>query len=921
MFENTVDLAGYDMLWRTKPELPIANEENKQLEESLKLKKIEVEKLKVILENNINKGKKMRDHINDLHQTLSYKQQLFKTREHELEMEIHSEKLIDRECSRLEQEMKAVNNEIKSLRGRQKKREMAISQQREKGEKLKSAIQWDEEKLMQYLEKSAEMEKDNMVLMKYTSEDDSKITELGLLVERLSKEAYEKKCALEDVNTEVLIVQSELDRIQEEFRSAYDERNNLINNWEKAVNQIQLRSKEINKLSENIENQQDEQVALKHTLKEQKDLLTIEISHNNEIERKIKEKDVIASKLRNDRKTAIEREEDLKAELSTVRNVLNNILLQKQTTQNSLQQLKKQLDSKSEKIITVRDTNKKLEDDIESLAKETFDADHYTKELDAILQREKSKNQKLENEIANICKTILSCNHEMNDLKIKEKFLDTEIKNKQTEVKNLNVKLIALDQIRTKQESEMYNVESHIEKLQLRLKKMAGETNEEERKRMESQRSSLLTTLEEKKKTLNTLTEELKIMAEKMTLSSKALDSNKKTNTELKEKIKYFEFYISNSQKSLKCCISRKQEILVQECLEKFQMKRFQKLLNGKNRSVASLQKNKLEFETMMNERVEELKRCNEIVDAEIRTEADECSILKRKYQESNDKAQKLQSKYKIILDALGISEPGEGAEAEMLIKAENDKRDLLQKRDYLMKLVLKAQDELSALKNTVWIVNAANEQFRQAIHPPGINSEDSEKLRHAEIELRELAIQIHTNKSGCQFLEESISSLKEKLTQEQDHCKELQIALRDQESENEKISKKISDLQTKIQRAERCNSRLSLDIKTKTALIGIEEDIRIHLLREIRRDVSDLLFSAVENIPDVQNKIKELYEEANLPLPSRARSLFSRSSSAFSLSSRRSSAGSPLSSAHSTRSDVYTPSIVTLGSLDDIES
>lgn len=48
----------------------------------------------------------------------------------------------------------------------------------------------------------------------------------------------------------LLCLQSELDKIQEEFRNAYKDRNSLIANWEKVMNQIQLRNDEIKKLSE-----------------------------------------------------------------------------------------------------------------------------------------------------------------------------------------------------------------------------------------------------------------------------------------------------------------------------------------------------------------------------------------------------------------------------------------------------------------------------------------------------------------------------------------------------------------------------------------------------------------------------------------------------------------------------------------------
>lgn len=57
-------------------------------------------------------------------------------------------------------------------------------------------------------------------------------------------------------------------------------------------------------------------MTLKRALKEQKDLLANETSRNNKIESKIKEKDEQASKLRNQKKQAMKREEDLKSEVS-----------------------------------------------------------------------------------------------------------------------------------------------------------------------------------------------------------------------------------------------------------------------------------------------------------------------------------------------------------------------------------------------------------------------------------------------------------------------------------------------------------------------------------------------------------------------------------------------------------------------------
>ncbi|GIY24524.1 coiled-coil domain-containing protein 39 [Caerostris extrusa] len=292
MLENIVDLRGYDLIWKNKPELPVANDENKNSRKW----KIEVERLKIVLENSVNKGKNIKEHFNDLIQTLNYKQQLHKSREHELEMEMHAEKVMERECSRLEQETRAINKEINFLRARQKQR--AIAEQTEKKENLKANIQWDEDALLQYLEKSAQMEKDNMALLKYTSEDDSKLNEIRLQIERLSKEATKGKSSLDDVNTEVLIIQTELDHLQEEFHNAYVDRNSMINNWEKVIHQIQQRNKK------SINYLRKDETALRHTLKEQNDLLSSEISRNNEMERDIEHKDKLSTDLKNQIKIA-----------------------------------------------------------------------------------------------------------------------------------------------------------------------------------------------------------------------------------------------------------------------------------------------------------------------------------------------------------------------------------------------------------------------------------------------------------------------------------------------------------------------------------------------------------------------------------------------------------------------------------------
>lgn len=47
-----------------------------------------------------------------------------------------------------------------------------------------------------------------------------------------------------------------------------------------------------------------------------------------------------------------------------------------------------------------------------------------------------------------------------------------------------------------------------------------------------------------------------------------------------------------------------------------------------------------------MKERTEELRNCNTLLEAEIRSEEEECNLVKKKLLESDDKLQKLKTKF-----------------------------------------------------------------------------------------------------------------------------------------------------------------------------------------------------------------------------------------------------------------------------------
>lgn len=88
------------------------------------------------------------------------------------------------------------------------------------------------------------------------------------------------------------------------------------------------------------------------------------------------------------------------------------------------------------RIEDAKNASKKLEKDIEALNKETFDADHYIKVLENILQKENHRNMEIQKEIETIIKDTLTFAQEIKKLKFQEKFLDDQTKVRIAMLKN-----------------------------------------------------------------------------------------------------------------------------------------------------------------------------------------------------------------------------------------------------------------------------------------------------------------------------------------------------------------------------------------------------------------------------------------------------------------------------------------------------
>lgn len=110
---------------------------------------------------------------------------------------------------------------------------------------MKSQMKWDQQALEAWLEESAQKDEDALTLKKYAKEDEAKLKDLTLKIEKLVDQCNKQKKNVDDETLNTITIQVELDKTAEEFRKTHKDRQELIRQWENIIDQMQKRDQQI----------------------------------------------------------------------------------------------------------------------------------------------------------------------------------------------------------------------------------------------------------------------------------------------------------------------------------------------------------------------------------------------------------------------------------------------------------------------------------------------------------------------------------------------------------------------------------------------------------------------------------------------------------------------------------------------------
>ncbi|NWQ63001.1 CCD39 protein, partial [Neopipo cinnamomea] len=853
--------------WDSAYAVPVANAENKELEDELQKMQKEKANLRNELTNLEERIEAMTAHLKNVRQDLSFSQYLYSARENEIETEQHFKALAEREYGRLKSDLKRLQNELISLGEKKNRQENTISKTIQKLEDLKQQMNCDEEVLESWLKELNRTDNDALAIQKYAQQDEGKLGALTFQVEKLTTQANQKRRALDNELTETLTAQQmELDRAAEDFRRVHQERQEVIRQWENAIQQMQKRDQQIDHCALLIAEIKQEIRKKEIVLKEKTAFLVNETLNNMEYEKKISSAERKANSLRIEYQTQEANRVRLQDELEALKSTVGRTASDLESLRIQVTNLKKEIQKKQARLSFIIEENINLSDKLKLVTEETLSSEEKALRMEEILKAEEKAIEEKENEMRQLKDLLFKKNQDLKVQKDKEKVALSEIEGAQKSLRNLQCRLHRLDAEVFKQQELIYNQDFYIQRIQRRLARLEGEVNSNEKEILEAKVAELKKTLEEKKNAYDVLQAQYRKLQNDVQFMRRTIHKTGEETSALVVKIDELNLYNERSIQDLKKAKALKQDMMVENNLLKLELKRLKDTLCNKTEKVLSMEKQRLELNKAIAERNEEIKIHKAMLESQIRLVEQERQRRSAEFQECLSKIDKLRRRYEIFTLAMM---PPEGEEqksqAYYVIKAAQEKQALQQEGDDLEAKICKAEKEIVALENTLCVLNNCNSNFRNSFKDVTETSEEREETLKLEEEKRVADETYRCKRRQIKELQENLQSMEQHL----DVAEKQKALFQEQKEEKQdlilQLNKDIEEQKPKLERVIKQCSRLSREIQslrqngTKTEE---ERDIDLRELKSFNRTINQVIADVLETYPGLTATFQMYFDQ-----------------------------------------------------------
>ncbi|KAJ2999895.1 Coiled-coil domain-containing protein 39 [Globomyces sp. JEL0801] len=887
---------------------PFANVTNKALSERIKQLTDSFNHLQAVVEDNKARADSIAAHMKNVHSETTHTQALYDAKNRQIQTEEHFKQLSEREDGRLKLEMKRMGNEVSAISDQLNILQTSIYKGNEKLEVVKAEFKLETDELNEWLRVQAEKEEDNLALVKYSKEDDSKTKELSLAIEKLMMQV-----------TETQVCQIELENTAEAFKQLHQERQDLIKQWEQAVEGMKQRDDDINKSQASYREQKDLIRKTQERIKEKQELYQSQLNLNEETEKNITmaERKVMKFRYHYDFVTQYNREEETNAikgfqlyrdDVEVLKHTLNKSANDLINRRMELNNLKDDLKERREKYELHLENHSKLKKKLVELDDETVSLEARAEQNLSKVRRYSKPDKK---------KRIYRLRLLAGKMIVFKQFREAAIR-------NLKSKIHKLDQDTLKQRAMLYSMEYGVQQLERKIRRLEGDRTDEEKNELLSKITALTKKLDEETLRWSVLNNQLKRSQEDLRHSRRHYEALEKTKEEINTAIGELNVYNESAAHQLNTKIKEKENMMVEENILRLELRRLRSFVHARSDEVFTLETKQVQLSLALEERTKEIDIHKDMLKVQIKNAEVERHSAATELRDRIGKVEKLKKRYEILMTQFAPEDGEEDhSQAFYVIKAAQKREELQREGDELDANIRKAEKEIKALENTLKLMNNRNEQFRMNLYQAELDSKDIQHKDMLDSEYRQTMEAFKKKRTTIQDLQQSLQDFEREFssqsTKEAHKLQQLQVL----EAKSKAVQNEIDEQLKKKHRAWNFVRKYCKAHRKGLAHPTFDEqDLLIRSFREIGTIALTDLMRLTERFPEITESVSLMMEVNGLQSPSRTVSrVSSRASSIADSSPASSRANSRAPSVANSRSNSRANSRASLAPEESVQS
>lgn len=680
----------------------------------------------------------MREHLGNVRAEIVNTQGLTESKRKEIESLDSMRRLMERECGRLKQKRGELKKASESLQDQISSLENRVFQGNLKMEEFKKAMDFNQEELQQWDEARRQKEEDELAIAQYTKQDEGKIKELTLGIQKLEARVKDTKRLLEEEVRASENAQIELDRCATEYRKQHDERSELLDEWERAVKNIADRDNTIRtaagQYAEGIEWLMKRQEVKKDLSNE----VDIAKQETTTINYRIQDLEKKAQQLRDAVPALRTQVQTLDDEMDVMREQVSRAIRDRKNEKEKLLNAEEDIIRKRKEVEMIM---KKREEAAEKLDAEIDAAQDMQKQTELIAQllRDAQKMSKnLEKDVEKLSTVQFQANQELQKARDEQSACLSLISGCQSQDRNLKAKIGQLDSESFQQQVVLYNIEFNVQQMVKKVGRAKGDRTDRERKELIGKIELLQKTLDELEQQQRVLDTQVKRVREDLRRSKSEIDRLEVSKKAAADRVLSINLECGHCTQDSKRLEAEKEDALVQVDTMLLQLNRLKKRLWQKKDELVDLEEQKQNLATDIVEREAEIAAHHNILNVEAKMAEEERRRLVNELLERKKTLNAIRNRHDVLVGKMDPS-LAKLSQAQLVVEAAKEREDLQCRGDSLDSCIKRMEKNTLKLEKTIAILRASNADFKHKFDPITDDDEEMRKKKALLEKFREL--------------------------------------------------------------------------------------------------------------------------------------------------------------------------------------